>query len=262
MFKIWETNNKQLALHITVTCKGKRMFRIAASDYNKKNSKYADRTIEIDGKRTIYFSFPVSPRQIVIGVEDFTEKNNKDFEVSIEEKPLTTYGIWLDEQTREFLQLALNFSQTCGFLPADPKGKLFSSKNKEFNIKFYPVIKDYMSGTVLNTPARIGHKTGVIEISKRKYDGYTIPMRMIILLHEFSHKYKNPTMGLEISNEIGADINALYIYLGLGFSKIDAIHVFANVFLKAQTDGNIQRMRKIVDYINKFCNEEFAKKLI
>ena len=85
-------------------------------------------------------------------------------------------------------------------------------------------------------------------------------MRLIILLHEFSHKYKNPKIGLEISNEVGVDINALYIYLGLGFSKIDAITVFANVFLKAQTKGNIERMRKIMDYIQKFENQEFAKK--
>ena len=128
MFKIWETDNKQLALHITVTCKGKRMFRIAASDYNKKNSKYADRTIEIDGKRTIYFSFPVSPKQIIVGVQDVNDRNFTDFEVTIEERPLTTYGIWLDEQTREFLQLALTFSQTCGFESADAKGRLITSK--------------------------------------------------------------------------------------------------------------------------------------
>jgi ferritin len=80
----------------------------------------------------------------------------------------------------------------------------------------------------------------------------------MILLHEFSHKYKNPKIGLKISDEVGADINALYIYLGLGFSKIDAICVYANVFLKAQTPSNIDRMRKINDYINKFENQEFA----
>ena len=83
-------------------------------------------------------------------------------------------------------------------------------------------------------------------------------MRMMIMLHEFSHKYKNPKIGLKISDEVGADINALYIYLGLGFSKIDAICVYANVFLKAQTPSNIDRMRKINDYINKFENQEFA----
>jgi len=77
-------------------------------------------------------------------------------------------------------------------------------------------------------------------------------MRMMILLHEFSHKWKNPKMNLAISNEIGADINALYIYLGLGFSKIDAIYVYANVFLNAQNEPNRKRMRKIMDYIAKF----------
>jgi ferritin len=82
---------------------------------------------------------------------------------------------------------------------------------------------------------------------------------MAILLHEFSHKYKNPKIGLKISDEVGADINALYIYLGLGFSKVDAICVFANVFLKAQSEGNIQRMRKILDYIDRFEQQEFAR---
>jgi ferritin len=96
-------------------------------------------------------------------------------------------------------------------------------------------------------------------VAYSKFKNYTIPMRIDILLHEFSHKYKNPKIGLEISNEIGADINALYIYLGLGFSKIDAICVFGNVFLKAQSSGNQERMRKIMDYINKFENQEFAK---
>jgi hypothetical protein len=112
---------------------------------------------------------------------------------------------------------------------------------------------------VLNTPARIGHNTGIIEVAQMSMIKYTVAMRMIILLHEFSHKYKNPKMGLEISNETGADINALYLYLGLGFSKVDAIYVFANVFLKAQTQSNILRMRKIMDYIKRFENEEFAK---
>jgi ferritin len=84
-------------------------------------------------------------------------------------------------------------------------------------------------------------------------------MRLMILLHEYSHKYKNPKIGLEISNEIGADINALYIYLGLGFSKIDAICVFANVFLSAQTPDNLERMRKINDYIQRFESQEYAK---
>jgi hypothetical protein len=147
-----------------------------------------------------------------------------------------------------------------GFTQASPNGSLFATQNEKFKIVYFPVIRDFMSGKVHNTPARIGHQSGKIEVAKAKFDGYTIPMRLIILLHEFSHKYKNPKIGLKIEDEFGADINALYIYLGLGFSKIDAICVFANVFLKAQSDGNIARMRKIMNYIQRFENGEYAQK--
>ncbi len=155
--------------------------------------------------------------------------------------------------------MAVNVSQVCGFKKASPNGVTYPSKDGIYNIKVYDVIRDAVTGQAISTPARVGHKTGIIEVSAAKFAKYTIPMRICILLHEFSHKYKNPNIGLQISNEVGADINALYIYLGLGWSKVDAICVFANVFLKAQSEGNIQRMRKILDYISRFEQQEFAQ---
>ena len=157
------------------------------------------------------------------------------------------------------MQFAINFSQMCGFQNPAPQGTFYQTKDAKFKIKYFPIIPDYATGRPINTPARIGHKTGIIEVAKIKFDNYTVAMRMMILLHEFSHKYRNPKIGLKISNEFGADINALYIYLGIGFSKIDAICVFANVFLKAQTDDNIMRIRKLQDYIQKFENQEYAQ---
>jgi hypothetical protein len=254
------SDNRNFSLGITIECKGKKKFRAWAEELNKPNSKYADREIIVDNKRTIFFSFPVSPKTLFIGVLNSENPKDSDFKVTIEEKELTTYNIWIDGETKRFLQLAISFSQQCGFEQASENGRVFTTDDREFTIKYFNAIKDYKSGKYMNTPARIGHTTGIIEVAKAKFDKYTIPMRLIILLHEFSHKYKNPKIGLEISNEVGADINALYIYLGLGFSKIDAICVFANVFLKAQTKGNIERMRKIMDYIQKFENQEFAKK--
>jgi hypothetical protein len=259
MHTIYETNNKQLSLNITIACNGSKKFRVWAEDYGKPNSKYGDREIVVDGTRTIYFSFPVSPKKLFVGCANVSNPNDKDFKVDIVEAPLKRYNIWIDEDTDQFLQLALRFSQVCGFEKPSPSGTIYQTQNAKFNIKYFPVIVDFMSGKVLNTPARVGHSTGIIEVSAAKFIRYTIPMRMAILLHEFSHKFKNPKIGLQISNEIGADINALYIYLGLGFSKIDAITVFAKVFLKAQTDGNMERMKKILDYINRFENQEYAK---
>jgi hypothetical protein len=253
------SDNRKFSLYVTIKCKGERKFRVAISDYAKANSKYGDREIVVKEKRCIYFNFPVSPKKLALLVADMSDGTTKDFEVTTMEAPLRTYDIWLDSETKDFLQLATHFSQVCGFEQASQTGRIFTTEDKKFTIKYFDVIREQLSGKNLNTPARIGHRTGIIETAKIKFDCYTIPMRMIILLHEFSHKYKNPKIGLEISNEVGADINALYIYLGLGYSKIDAICVFANVFLKAQTQVNIERMRKIMDYIQKFENQEFAK---
>lgn len=253
------SDNKAFCLNITIKCKGKKNFRAYAEDYGKKNSKYADRVLTAEGMRQIYFSFPVSPKALHICIINVDDVNDTDFEVEFSESRVRDYNVWIDLETRRFLDLALNFSQRCGFEQASSSGRIFQSDNSEFTIKYYPVLVDALSGNAINSPARIGHRTGNIEIAKTKFDNYTVAMRMIILLHEYSHKFKNPKIGLEISNEIGADINALYIYLGLGFSKIDAICVFANVFLKAQTKSNIERMRKIMDYIQKFENQEFAK---
>lgn len=257
--KVYDSNNEKFSLHITIKCKEEKEFGVIAQDYGKPNSQYANRQIKVKGERVIYLSFPISPKQIELQVWNLKNEKDGDYTIVLERKPLKDYNIWMDAETQDFLGLAIHFSQICGFENASQKGRLFTTEDRKFKIKFFNSIYDYKSGKIMNTPARIGHNTGIIEVAKAKFDSYTIPMRMIILLHEFSHKYKNPKLGLDISNEIGADVNALYIYLGLGFSKIDAICVFANVFLKAQTKGNIERMRKIMDYIQKFESGQFAK---
>lgn len=261
--KTYDSGNRAFCLHITITLKDnsvKKKFRVWAEDKGRENSKYADREIIVDsGKRTIFFSFVVSPKQLFIGVVNCEEPNDGSFDITLMEGPLKTYDIQMDDQTKRFVQFALNFSQRCGFEIASESGRPYVSNPEEFVIKYFPVIVDRLSGQALNTPARIGHQTGYIDVSKHKFDNYTVAMRMIILLHEYSHKYRNPKIGLQISNEKGADVNALYIFLGLGFSVIDAVCCFAMVFYKAQTEGNIQRMRLISDYSARFQAGEFAQ---
>lgn len=256
----YESDNKKFCLYLQISCKNKarKRLRVWAEDLGKRNSKYADRDIFIEGNRTIHFNFPVSPKKIFIGVRNADQLNDPDIEVVLIEGALKTYNIDIDAQAERFLKLAIPFCQTCGFETATPAGRVWQSSDDEFKIKFFDVIRDGLTGGVLTTPARIGHSTGKIDVSKSKFDTYTIPMRLIILLHEYSHKYRNPKIGLEISNEFGADINALYYYLGLGFSKIDCICVFMNVFLAAQTPGNLERKRKIMNYISRFELQEFC----
>lgn len=248
-----------MSIVVTVNCSGRKRFRVFAKQEGKANSYYADRLIDVDCKRTIFLSFPVSPKMLVLGCVNINNPNDKDFGVVVKEAGLKKYNIWMDKDTERFVQMAVNFSQVCGFRPVQKEGTLYSAPDLECTIRCFPTIKDVATGNVVSTPARIGHESGGIQVSAYKFAPYTIPARFCILCHEYSHKYKNPKIGLEISNEFGADINGLYIYLGLGFSKVDAICCFANVFLKAQTEQNMQRMRKIIDYIEKFENQQFAE---
>ena len=105
---------------------------------------------------------------------------------------------------------------------------------------------------MLTTPARIGHNTGVIEVSKNKFMQYTIPMRLVILLHEFSHKYLNPKIDRPISYETGADIQGLYVYLGKGWSPYEAHKTYLQVFKNANNEPNHKRYKIINDFITKY----------
>tara|TARA_R110000751_G_scaffold36021_2_gene88244 strand:- start:215 stop:1003 length:789 start_codon:yes stop_codon:yes gene_type:complete len=253
-----KSNNEKFSIHVGIKCNGKKRLRVRVKDQGKVNTNYVDRQMNVTDSRNIYFNFPVTPKVMDLVVSNLDDPNDTDIQITTIRTPLKDFNIWLDQDTQDFLSLAIPFAQVCGFETATGNGRLFTTNDKKYQIKFFDIIRDYKSGKPLNTPARIGHSTGRIEIAKVKFDKYTVPMRMAILLHEYSHVFRNPKIGLEIQNEVGADINALYIYLGLGFSKIDAICVYANVFLKAQTKGNIERMRKIMDYIAKFENGDFA----
>jgi hypothetical protein len=116
-----------------------------------------------------------------------------------------------------------------------------------FRIDYLDDITDE-NGRSLRTPARISRSEGIIQVSKKKFETYTIPMRMAILLHEFSHYYLNTDM----ANETEADLNGLIIYLGLGYPRIDAYNVFTQVFMTTPNEINENRMKIIDDFIQNF----------
>jgi Zn-dependent protease with chaperone function len=123
---------------------------------------------------------------------------------------------------------------------------LYGSDDERYFIRLLPVIKS-RDGKKLRTPARIGAKTGIIEVSKEAFDNMTVPMRFAILMHEFSHFYLND----EMKDEMEADLNGLLIYLGLGYPRIEAYQAFLETFTKSPSPLNKQRY----DLINKFIED-------
>ena len=46
MHTLYESDNRQMSLNVTIACNGSKKFRVWAEDYGKPNSKYADRGIK------------------------------------------------------------------------------------------------------------------------------------------------------------------------------------------------------------------------
>ena len=243
--------------------------RVLTYDYNKPYTKYSDRDIILNGERVIYLTFPKSPEFLVLEVTEQgqgAQQQSKNWEVvgyqgkNNKVLPYQVIGInkcdvWMDEDTRKFFEFAEFFSTNAGIFTANGTYSI-----GKFKIDYQDFIIDKKTNTLVNTPARIGHDTGLIHVARQMFQDYTVPQRLMILLHEFSHKYINPKYGKDIGNEFAADINALYIYLGNGYPAIDAQTVYLKVFNQDGVDAklSLRRYAFIEDYIKKFKNNNIA----
>jgi hypothetical protein len=165
--------------------------------------------------------------------------------ISISKEPLDKKLDVIDfgnPYVRSFVNFATRFSYNAGTLPSGT----YVSDDKNFVIVYLPTIQE--DGVEQTTPARIDIDSGIIEISKRQFLDYSIPSRMAILLHEFSHVYLNDN----VDDEVEADLNGLLIYLGLGYPRIEAFEVFATTFMNAPTEQNKVRYDKIKNFIDEF----------
>jgi len=258
------SNGLPFSLMVGIKCKNPENISIEAKDAYKPNSCYISRSgIIKDGYRAFELKFPQSPKLMQISIFNKAKGNypsdeDKSFEiVKFEPNELKNSPLWADKDIHNFVKFAQDFCANSSVISSgDYKPSIYRSDDGKFCIDYYKKIRNRKTGQYVSTPARIGHSTGIIEISKDDFDKYTIPMRMAILLHEFSHKYMNPKIGREISDEVSADINALNIYLSLGYPHIEAQYAFLKVFRGANNDFNKKRYLILDDFIKKFVNGE------
>lgn len=253
-----KTTRHQATISVYVITDRPQKIRIAAIDNHKPYTTYTNRGGWVNGKRRFDLPLPQSPDELKIHVfnekNGWKKKNDASFKVvKFGVNPLRTWMIGLTVDDKEAIEFFQQFSENAGILKSSPEGLLYESRNGKFKIRYLDKITDG-KGKVLNMPARISNKTAVIEISKASFMRYSVAMRMIILLHEYSHYYKNK----DIRNEVQADLNGLYIYLGLGYSPIEAHRAFLTVFSKADTAQNELRYQMIKKYIEDFYAGKIA----
>jgi hypothetical protein len=232
------------------------------ADAFKPQSDYFNEWFPIKGERKFDISLPRTPKKSVLIV--YNEKNgdrpegeDKTFQLlrSSDGDPaviskLVTYPTMYNSNSalvKEAIDFIQWFSENASVLSAG--GSVYRSKKGTFRIDYLDVIQDRQTGKILKTPARISQDRGIIEVSKDLFLSYSIPYRVAILLHEISHFYLNE----KPEDEEEADLNAIKMFLGLGYTCIDAQRAFLNVFETVPSDTNVLRNEKIQNFVYEFA---------
>lgn len=256
----YRVNTRYEPQSLSIAMVSNRPTKVHLKVYDEDGPKrvFTDRYKTINGRENFLIRLPMTSKNMVVEVMDDNEKHSgqesRTFKVTeIKKVPLQKRMDAADirsVQVMSFVNFAQKFSFNAPYLEVN---KNYRSQDGRFLIEYLPEIKGN-HGKTLNTPARISKQTGRIQVSKQKFDQYTIPMRMAILLHEFAHFYLNDN----IDNESEADINALLIYLSLGYPRIEAYQAFLEVFKHSPSAQNKQRYDLINNFIRNFEKQKMV----
>lgn len=237
--------NRPVNVVVELRVDSPRIVRVRAMNPNRPSTYYTDRIKTVNSSARFEIRMPQNCENIRLLVTnedgshqgitfDKVEKRNLEQHLNCISTP----------RTKSFIEFAQEFCEKASVLSTGT----YLSDDHRFQIDYLPVITD--SGRALSTPARISQKTGRIEISKAHFQKDTVPMRMAILCHEYSHFNLNQVR----EDEIEADLNALRIYLGLGYPIIEAHKGFLRVFKKSPSKQNYDRYQYIKAYIDDYDN--------
>lgn len=252
--KLLNTKGQPLTVDLDVSVPKPSRVRVQVINPNKPNTVYFDRWKDVVDKVEFEIKMPqncITPR-LIIGC---TKGGNEVNVSNVRRKKLATYpdcikgngGKGSSTRLKEAIKFIQEFSENAGVYG---NGSYYSDK-RNFRIDYVDVISE--QGKALTTPARIHNETGRIEVARRYFLPCTVPSRDAILFHEFSHFNLNEDQ----HDEIEADLNALKIYLGLGYPVIEAHKGFLGVFKTYPSPENRIRYEYLKNFIDNFEQEKF-----
>lgn len=239
-----KTKGYEVELFMTFICTKKCRVKVIGYDPKHKNTVYFDTAFGTDqklfkGKKEFSIKLPLSPE--VLHIKAFDEATKTDLHIALTDvkiKPLVKKGLWKESKyTKGFLTFATSFCEKAGYLPL--KTYNVGGDNGYFII-FDDVVRNRKTKQYVETPASVGGKTGVVMISKKHFDDFTIPMRVMIMCHEWSHHI------LQTMSEYEADKKGLQLYLDMGFPEIEAVYSLTKVFNNGAINGEKIRRAEIV----------------
>lgn len=248
------TNNNRINVTIGIRVKRPSILGVTVFDPHRANTHFMRRKIPViqDAYRQVQLPLPVTSRKVVLDLydkEDATDRNFKVVDLNVEKMPEP--DVWADPARHRFMNFAIDFSQRAGYL----KSGFYPSKGYEFLIHYLPTIND-QDGRELVTPARIHRLMPRVQLSRRLFQQFSIPVRVAILAHEGCHYFNNTR------SEKEADLCGIKYYLDYGFPTIEAIYAATQVFLQHPDTVNhvhLQRTKDIENFIDQYKKSENHK---
>jgi hypothetical protein len=229
MQKTIATDGQPVTIELLLEAQQPCIVHIKGFDAEREHSIYFDRRIgkkqAFAGKQTVSLPMPLTPTRLSLVIRNSVSSDNVRLLQTVGLPLKVNEGIKLTEQDRDFINFAQWVAQNSPYLPVTSDDRFpYQSEKGKFMLRLLPQIRNRLTGKVETTPARISRKTGIAELSKSMTTPYTIPMRLQILLHEYMH-YK-----LQTKDELLCDLEAMRIFLALGYSATEALYAYVKVF--------------------------------
>ena len=206
-------------------------------------------------QREIHIPLPVSPKNLEIELINKNGGDDQSFQVdSFKIDPMPPAEIWATPERHRFMDFAIGFAQKAGHAPIG----FYSSPDNEFLIQYLDTITD-QQGEELVTPARIHRLMPRVQLSRRMFRQFSIPVRVAILSHEGCHFFRNTR------SEKEADLCGIRYYLDYGFPAIEAVYAATKVFLQhpeSVGQPHVTRTRDIIQFIDEYKAQRNTQKIL
>lgn len=243
------TNREKQTICVKVRVDMPMPVRILLFDPEKKFAVYSDAVVPVHKKEDMFFiRLPQAPRTAILRLT-VNVPNGQQYEKNLKavvkvlplKQNLHAFN-YLDPEIVSFVNFAQVVAEDIGIM----SNGVYWDDSGKYRVHIVDSIKK--DGHILTTPACIGENTGRIQLAHGPMTNMTIPGRVYTQLHEFNHFYKNR----RIEDEVEADLRALSIGLGLGYSRYEARKVFLSIFHSHPSQLNAVRNEKIKKFIDNF----------
>lgn len=201
-------------------------------------------------EQTFYCQLPLCGKWTAVALYDVNGQQSMCEIISIKKTGIPKQ-MMVHENIKRNENFFIKFAQRFAFNAGDLLPGTYKSQFGGYQIDYHNVLLEtsgQAKGMTSPTPARILIDSKVIEVSKLKMVEMTVPMRLVILFHEFSHFFRNE----DSDNELEADINGLEMYLSSGYPRMEAKQAYNHIFASVPSGVTFEREWHINNYIDNF----------